>query len=344
LTDPATEKPPQFGNAGVLQFVDSALKGVLGNGSQLEPGELLKGTFRPVADIVSRPSKPSRFEAHSFANEAGSRKYKLFIPSGYRGEKLPLVVMLHGCTQSPDDFAAGTRMNAAAEANTCLVLYPGQTSAANAMKCWQWFEAREQERDRGEPALIAGMTRAIMREYAVDPDRVFAAGLSAGGAACVTLAATHPDLFAAIGVHSGLAHGAACNMQAAMTAMRQGGAGREIETGDSRPIVPAIVFHGDRDSTVHPSNGDAVVTQIMSDACLIARVETVTAPGARSATRTLHIDGRGATVIEHWLVHGLGHAWAGGSTAGSFTDAAGPSATGEMLRFFLEQASRTPSR
>jgi poly(hydroxyalkanoate) depolymerase family esterase len=281
------------------------------------------------------PKTGARFLSGSFGNAAGTRPYKLYVPSGYHGQPVPLVVMLHGCTQSPDDFAAGTRMNEAAEAKTCLVLYPGQTGAAHAMKCWKWFEASEQRRDCGEPSLIADMTRAIMREYAVDADRVFAAGLSAGGAACATLAATYPDLFAAIGVHSGLAHGAACNTQAAMMAMRQGGAGRDIASVGSGPVIPAIV---------HPDNGEAVVTQLAADARLAARVESVTARGARPCTRTLHIDERGATVIEHWLVHGLGHAWAGGSTAGSYTDAAGPDATGEMLRFFLEQAPRTRSR
>jgi poly(hydroxyalkanoate) depolymerase family esterase len=212
------------------------------------------------------------------------------------------------------------------------VLYPGQTSAANPMKCWNWFSAAEQRRDVGEPSLIADMTRAVLGEYAIDPARVFAAGLSAGGAACATLAATYPDLFAAIGVHSGLAHGAAGTMQQAMTAMRQGGAGRPR---DARVrAVPTIVFHGDKDSTVHPDNGEAVAAQSLSAARCVGSAEAGEAPGGRRYTRTLHADAHGDILVEHWLIHGLAHAWAGGDAAGSFTDSLGPDATAEMLRFF----------
>lgn len=278
----------------------------------------------------------AQFLSATFSSQAGSRPYKLYVPSGYRvGQAIPLVVMLHGCTQSPDDFAAGTRMNDAAEAHTCLVAYPAQTSAANLQKCWNWFNASDQQRDGGEPSLIAGITDAIMREFAVDPQRVYVAGLSAGGAAASVMGHTYPDLYAAIGVHSGLACGAAHDMPSAFAAMKGGSDGRS-RSETSRRIVPAIVFHGDRDPTVNPRNGEAVVAQAAQTARLRTHTVEGQVPGGHAYRRTLHADANGQTVVEHWLVRGAGHAWFGGSPAGSYTDPGGPDATREMLRFFLE--------
>ncbi len=287
-------------------------------------------TERPAA----APTHPGRFITQSFENAAGRRDYKLYVPSGYRNEPLPLVVMLHGCTQSPDDFAAGTRMNELAEEGTFLVAYPAQTSSANAGRCWNWFNPGDQRRGAGEPSIVAGLTRAIVREYAVDSKRVYAAGLSAGGAAAAVLAATYPELYAAVGIHSGLPAGAATDMTSAFRAMRNGAV--PIDRA-ARPRVPAIVFHGDRDTTVHPRNGAEIVAHVAQGA-LPASVVTGRVPGGRSYTRTAYDDPAGETALEHWVVHGAGHAWSGGSGAGSFTDPLGPNASREMLRFFLARA------
>ena len=286
----------------------------------------------------------ARFLALMFSNHAGSRPYKLYVPSGYRpGNPVPLIVMLHGCTQSPDDFAVGTRMNEAAEEHTCLVAYPGQIASANMQKCWNWFNENEQRRDGGEPSLIAGITREIMGNYAIDPRRVYVAGLSAGGAAAAIMGETYPDLYAAIGVHSGLACGAARDVPSALTAMRHGGGASPHRVDANSRLVPAIIFHGDADMTVNPRNAEAVVAQSAQDATLRTRAENGRVPGGHDYTRVLHAGADGRTMIEQWVIHGARHAWAGGNPAGSYTDPRGPDATGEMLRFFLEHpAARAP--
>ncbi|MCW2244309.1 extracellular catalytic domain type 1 short-chain-length polyhydroxyalkanoate depolymerase [Azospirillum canadense] len=299
------------------------------HGLDLGLGKTARAVPEPLPDGAS-------FTTASFSNAAGTRSYKLYVPANRQdGQPLPLVVMLHGCTQSPDDFAAGTRMNALAEELGFLVAYPAQDSSANAQKCWNWFSRDHQQRDQGEPSLIAGMTRRIMQDHPVDERRVFIAGLSAGGAAAAILGASYPDLYAAVGVHSGLPVGAAHNLPSALAAMRQGAAAGGAPQGGTP--VPTIVFHGDRDSTVHPSNGDAVVKQSTTAAAgLTRRVENGQAPGGHGWSRALHADRSGRVLCEQWTIHGAGHAWAGGSAAGSYTDPRGPDATREMLRFFLE--------
>ncbi len=300
------------------------------------------GLAHPIpAEAPSTMPGGAKFLAATFSSPAGSRPYKLYVPSGYHGQPVPLVVMLHGCTQSPDDFAAGTRMNEAAEEHTCLIAYPVQTSAANSSKCWNWFNAADQRRGQGEPSLIAGITRQVMRDYAVNPRQVYIAGLSAGGAAAAIMGEAYPDLYAAVGVHSGLACGAASDMQSAFAAMRQAKPARARRGPGSAPSIPAIVFHGDRDTTVHPGNGDAVVARALPTKSLRVRTEEGLTPGGHAYTRTLHTDASGRTVLEQWVVHGAGHAWSGGSPAGTYTDPRGPDATGEMLRFFLEHPRPT---
>lgn len=304
--------------------------------SGFQPPGTRRGGLSPMAGHVPVPDG-AQFLAASFSNDAGSRPYKLYIPSGYRPDvAVPLIVMLHGCTQSPDDFAAGTRMNEAAEDHTCLVVYPAQTAAANMQKCWNWFIEGDQHRGQGEPSLLAGITRQVMRDFAVDPQRVYVAGLSAGGAAAAIMGDAYPDLFAAIGVHSGLACGAARDLPSAFAAMHGHGPTPDTRCGARQRIVPAIVFHGDRDSTVDPRNADAVVAQSTQAAPLTTHAEQSRATGGHGYSRTLCIDAAGRTVIEKWVVHGAGHAWFGGSAAGTYTDPRGPDATREMVRFFLE--------
>ena len=279
----------------------------------------------------------ARFIDGSHSNAAGGLAYKLFIPGRYQGQPLPLVVMLHGCTQSPDDFAAGTRMNFIADEHPCLVVYPAQRSEVNHAKCWNWFRSGDQQRGRGEPSLIAGITCQVMRDYAVDPARVYVAGLSAGAAAAAVMGATYGDLYAAVGVHSGLACGAATDLPSALIAMRQGG-GSIDRVLDDRPVVPTIVFHGDRDNTVHPDNGDQVRAQVTQATRTKAREHRGRIPGGHGYTRTVHTEASGRDILEHWTIHGAGHAWSGGSAAGSYTDPRGPDASREMLRFFLAHA------
>jgi poly(hydroxyalkanoate) depolymerase family esterase len=291
-----------------------------------------------------------QFVTGLYSNRVGSRTYKLYIPSGYCGQALPLVVMLHGCTQSPDDFAAGTRMNALAEEHTCLVAYPAQAASANASKCWNWFNPGHQQRGQGEPSLIAGITRQVMRDYSVDSRRVYVAGLSAGAAAAVIMGITYSDLYAAIGAHSGLAYGAASDSRSAFAVMRQG-AGAAVRRSSSAPgdgayrrIVPMIVFHGEEDTTVHPRNGDQIIAQSRANmtADLQTRVQHGRIPGGHAYSRTLHADASGEAVLEQWVIHGAGHAWSGGSPAGSYTDPRGPDAAQEMLRFFLDHPHPRP--
>ena len=216
-------------------------------------------------DIVPEGGK---FTESLYTNPAGSRAYKLYIPSGYQGQAVPLIVMLHGGTQTPDDFAAGTRMNVIAEEETCLVVYPAQPSHANPAKCWNWFRPNDQRRDHGEPSLIAGITRQVMHDYSVDPQRVYVGGLSAGAAAASVMGATYPDLYAAIAVHSGLAFGVADDLISAFAAMRHGDLRCSYASSeaadfpeDQQQFVPTIVFHGDRDTIVHPRNADHVITR-----------------------------------------------------------------------------------
>ncbi|RYE99189.1 MAG: PHB depolymerase family esterase [Oxalobacteraceae bacterium] len=282
-------------------------------------------------------AEPGEFLHGSFSDAAGTRAYRLYVPARAAAGPRPLVVMLHGCTQHAQDFAAGTTMNALAEEHGCLVLYPEQPRSANANGCWNWFEAAHQGREGGEPALLAGMTHEVLREHGGDPGRVFVAGLSAGGAMAAILGATYPELYAAVGVHSGLAAGSAHDLMSALNAMKGTRGRKAAAQHGAAGRLPAIVFHGDADATVHASNGEAVLRQFTQGAPLREVEERGQDGSGRSHTRTVLLDADGRAVAEHWVLHGGGHAWSGGSTAGSYAEAGGPNASAEMLRFFLAQ-------
>ncbi|GJE49486.1 hypothetical protein GOFOIKOB_2523 [Methylobacterium tardum] len=301
---------------------------------------VLKGLGHPLrqpAPADERKPAGGGFVPLSYTDAAGSRDYKLFIPS-HPEAAAPLIVMLHGCTQNPDDFAAGTGMNALAERAGVFVAYPAQSRQAHAQRCWNWYEPRDQARGSGEPAIIAGLTRAVMAEHPIDPARVYIAGLSAGGAAALNIARAYPDLYAAVGVHSGLAAGCARDLGSALMAMQVGAPGLGTTTPFGAPAaatrVPTIVFHGEDDGTVSVRNADQVLTQA-NIAGLTARSETIEGRG-HPFTRTRYLDETGRAVVEDWRVRGAGHAWSGGRPEGSYTDREGPDASRAMLDFFAE--------
>jgi poly(hydroxyalkanoate) depolymerase family esterase len=281
--------------------------------------------------------KWSRVEAASYANRAGARQYKVYRPWQGVGRRRPLLVMLHGCNQTADDFAAGTRMSQRAARMGCIVVYVEQSAAAHPTRCWNWFKAAHQEREEGEPSLIAGITREVIARYRADPGRVYVAGLSAGGAMAAIMGHTYPDLYAAVGIHSGLPYAAARDALSALAAMRglRGTLDPRYRPTHFRTI-PTIVFHGDLDTTVHARNSMQAIVQAspapdIRGTGVIEKGEE----NGRRYTRTVHADGSGRTTVEHWLVHGCGHAWSGGGSDGPFVDPRGPDASRAMLKFFL---------
>lgn len=301
------------------------------------------------ATTVGSPG-PDGLVKGSYTNFVGTLGYKLHRPAMQSKRPPPLLVMLHGCSQSAADFATGTRMNELADECGCIVLYPEQSKCAHPLGCWNWYEGKHQFAGDGEPSMIAGMTRHVAAEQGVDPTRIYVAGMSAGGAMAVILGQSYPDLYAAVGVHSGVASGVAHDLTSALRTMNSGPAqfrgtsmAREAAQGNA---VATIVFHGDRDTTVHPSNGEALLAQACRGgpvaACKPPAGEPVSIAGRRAVTRTRQTRDDGMPNAELWIVHGSGHAWTGGSAKGSYTDESGPDASREMLRFFLQQ--RLPDR
>lgn len=308
----------------------------------------------PSAKLLRKaPTAPpvppgAAFLTRTFTCAAGSRDYKLYLPSHVNGRKRPLIVMLHGCTQDPDDFALGTGMNLLAEERGFLVAYPRQPATANPSACWNWFDRKDQMRDAGEPCIIAGITRAIMTEFAIDAKRVYVAGLSAGGAMALVMSATYPELYAATGVHSGLAYGSASDLPSAFAAMggkSSAAAMAQRKTRSKGARVRIIVFQGERDPTVHPSNAGLIVAEARAGFPGAAQeTHHGRSAGGRDYTRTLIRDAGGVVHVEHWAIEGLAHAWSGGRPEGSYTDPDGPDASREMLRFFLGSPPPSPAR
>lgn len=282
-------------------------------------------------------SRPLNGEFVQGSHTAGTltRRYKLYTPPSGHGKSLPLVVMLHGCTQNPDDFSIGTGMNKLANEQGFYVLYPEQSANANLHRCWNWFKQSDQARGKGEAGLLASMTLAVMQQCDIDTRRVYVAGLSAGGAMAAIMAAAYPEIFAAVGVHSGLAVGAAGNVSEALGAMKSGA--RDVQLSVSVTAVPTIVFHGDKDQTVHPRNAEQIIAALRVDE--IECPEQGRSKQGRVFTRTCYLR-EGVNFAEMWMLHGGGHAWSGGNPGGTFTDSVGPNASAEMLRFFAEHSQR----
>jgi poly(hydroxyalkanoate) depolymerase family esterase len=232
-------------------------------------------------------------------------------------------------------------MNELAEEHTFLVAYPAQAGNANMQKCWNWFQVADQQRGRGEPSIIAGITNQIVSEYDIAEGSVYVAGMSAGGAMAAIMGATYPDLYAAVGVHSGLAPGSANDLSSAFTAMRQGGplvAHRDVPGGGDAQILPTIIFHGDGDTTVHPRNGDRLLAHLSGGregSSLRVSTRRGRVQGGYEYTRFTYHDADGRDLVERWSVHGLGHAWSGGSYPGSYTDPRGPDASAERAGALL---------
>lgn len=299
-------------------------------------GVTIEGAVEPAANAGPQSATPpstTPMLSQTYRGAAGTRDYRLFVPpqapDGVRG----LVVMLHGCTQNPDDFARGTAMNDIAAREGLIVVYPGQTSAHNANSCWNWFEPANQQRGAGEPAILAGLAQDVAQTHNVPEGAIFAAGLSAGGAMAAILGAGYPDVFSAIGVHSGLPAGAARDVGSAFAAMSGHGSDIAPPVDAKGGLARAMVVHGHRDKTVVPANG---VRLFESMTAAFPQATLHREPAIeRGLTRLRLVQPDGTTVAEHWEIAGLGHAWSGGSGAGTFTSPRKPNASEGFVRFFL---------
>lgn len=299
---------------------------------------------RPKPAERAKRSAPGTFVDGRFQCPTGVLAYKLYTPTGSSRRRLPLVVMLHGCTQTARDFAAGTDMNELPDEPGFLVLYPEQSTSANLVRCWNWFRPENQRRGSGEAATVASLTREIIKTCSANPARVYIAGISTGGAAAATIAAAYPELYVAVGVHSAVAKGNITGVGTAFSAMKGRSRSWSETARTSRGPAPTIIFQGDRDRSVHPSSAEGFVRSLgqYSPRLVMDRTDHVRSGNIRAYTRTAYAKGKRKPLLEVWMVHGAGHAWSGGSARGTYTDPRGPNASRAMMRFFL--ARKRPTR
>lgn len=298
-----------------------------------------QGLKTPLSE-TPLPESPA-FARRSFACASGQRDFRLFIPSS--GKPRGLIVMLHGCRQTPEDFAIGTNMNAVAQEHDLLVAYPHQPSSANPMSCWNWFRPQDQARLGGEAEIIAGLTKSLRAEFDIPQESVFLAGLSAGGAMAAILGSTYPDLFSAVGIHSGLAYKSAHDMKSAFAAMGGQHGPRRNGSADYGFRPRLVIFHGSGDQTVAPANARQLWEDAVRSKGAGETLELRVSSGGRTVDRRIFTASAGAGAVEEWFIHGSGHAWSGGNPTGSFTDAHGPNASTEMVRFFLAEGPAAPA-
>ena len=341
LPKPAKKKAGPKANAA-SKAAGRALSRV--KSSTKPPVKHAEKTRLPTATARSRIPMPrgASFRSRTHDCTFGSLDYKLYLPacSATAVLPLPVLVMLHGCGQTPDDFATGTGMNALAEELGIIVVYPAQDRRAQQNRCWNWYRRGDQGRVAGEPALLASLMRDVLSTSPADPARVYVAGLSAGASMALILAATYPDIFSAVGAHSGLAWGAARDATSAAFAMKYGAPGHRA-TGP----MPTINFHGEDDKVVHVRNGRYVAARADDAYADLRRTErTSRADGGHPYVRVSHRRGKGRSFTEFWVIKDAGHAWSGGSPAGRFTDPSGPDASREMLRFMLQHRTTVKQR
>lgn len=283
------------------------------------------------------PGTDSNFTMRSYAHAGGHLAYMLYVPPRLEGRDLSLVLMLHGCSQNPQDFATGTQMNRLADEFGLIVAYPHQPRSANASGCWNWFDGRHQYHGSGEPAMLAGLAKALAGEFKIDANQVFAAGLSAGGAMAEILASTYPRQFTAVGIHSGLPYGAASSVMTAFGAMKGSSKVERKSAEKNGSNSRRIIFHGESDTTVHPSNGERIAGRARGSGKKPVEIASTSEINGRMVTRTILENGDAYPMTEHWVVKGGGHAWFGGNSQGSYTDTKGPDSSREMVRFFLRK-------
>ncbi|MCX7561308.1 PHB depolymerase family esterase [Sulfitobacter sp. F26204] len=323
---------PQSGPAGAQKIpVPPSLNGMLGK---------LTDPIGTASAFDMAIPKGAQFKQDSFTCPAGGRAYRTYIPASASKGITGVVMMLHGCTQTPEDFATGTGMNLLAEKHRFLVVYPAQSRGNNAQSCWNWFSKGDQRRGKGEPAILAGIASKVTNAHGIGRDQTFVAGLSAGAAMAVILGETYDDVFAAVGAHSGLPRGAAKDVPSAFAAMAGNSLDPDTQPGTSG-TPRTIVFHGTADTTVHPSNGAAIARRAM-DSNARQSIETMTNgdSAGRRFTRIVFSDLQGKPIVENWVIEGQGHAWSGGQAAGTYTDTQGPDASAEMIRFFFDTTDK----